>query len=761
MARFTAAIILLASQLLRPIYSLHADEAGLNDFLLASSGHGRVTKALFIHNNDLIVTASPENSCYVAARNIQSGDLVWRLNACSNEALSLKDVGISASGDSLIVVDDGVIVKSIDAMTGNVIVDEQSGRSSRVKTRNKAQVMNEVKILSKLNQIDSAYHYGAAGVCVPSAGNVDDPSLIALATTIRDDGNVELHVYEFDRQDNASLTRKDLLDLNVSTNGEVLDIFASCEDNAKRVSALISTSGGTSAMIIPIDASLPTPASWTHEETITSLKTVQFFDRDFATVEDSLHYSFKERYRLQMMGALSFFGKMKARVLGGKSTISHGRDADFGFGKVAVALSESNTSQHRVFGIDTLNKGKIVWSLLLNEGTTKSYLVKDQLSPSTSRHKSELLVVSELKDGKGVEWKCVNGITGFILEEGVADCHISKIFPLGVLSNEKHCRQVLLTIDEEENVTVLPSTEGAFTAANAELSREPFYLHSIDHERGSFKSLRVDDQNKEGKHFQTTIVGEANIPEKIVDVAYALSEEKIQSPVTIMGDDSLLLKYLNPHLAVVISEGREESIESFEKGTLPFASAEASSASSKKPLGASKPGEVVHDSSIISAPSVFVTLIDTVSARVLYRISHSDAAVCSQERDANVPIIVSENWIYYSFWNQRAKRSEIGVLSLYDGMIEKYGMTAFKSPAQDTSFSSFEAPKPIVLHKTFSMGKRIVSMGITQTTLGMSSKNVLFGFENGQIYALERVFLDPRRPSSEPTVSEKAERLSR
>lgn len=94
-------------------------------------------------------------------------------------------------------------------------------------------------------------------------------------------------------------------------------------------------------------------------------------------------------------------------------------------------------------------------------------------------------------------------------------------------------------------------------------------------------------------------------------------------------------------------------------------------------------------------------------------------------------------------------------------MIEKYGMSAFKSPVQEKVFSSFESPSPIALQKTFSVGKRITSLGVTQTTLGISLKNYLVGLENGQIFAVDRSWLDPRRPMSEPTQAEKLERLGR
>ena len=40
--------------------------------------------------------------------------------------------------------------------------------------------------------------------------------------------------------------------------------------------------------------------------------------------------------------------------------------------------------------------------------------------------------------------------------------------------------------------------------------------------------------------------------------------------------------------------------------------------------------------------------------------------------------MISENWVVYSFWNIKAKRTEVGVLSLYEGMMGPYDLNPFK-----------------------------------------------------------------------------------
>lgn len=38
---------------------------------------------------------------------------------------------------------------------------------------------------------------------------------------------------------------------------------------------------------------------------------------------------------------------------------------------------------------------------------------------------------------------------------------------------------------------------------------------------------------------------------------------------------------------------------------------------------------------------------------------------------------VSESWVVYSYWSAVSHRTEMSTLSLYEGMIDKYGLSPF------------------------------------------------------------------------------------
>jgi hypothetical protein len=252
-----------------------------------------------------------------------------------------------------------------------------------------------------------------------------------------------------------------------------------------------------------------------------------------------------------------------------------------------------------------------------------------------------------------------------------------------------------------------------------------------------------------------------------------------------LGDDSLLLKYLNPHLCVIITLGtttveatekdqEEEDIwysalvDSKQKGT------SSTSGGQTKPLGATNPGDATISPSKTEekktasttklVPTLFVNVMDTVTGQILYRTSHAHATPSSSS--SSVPtgspcVLISENWIMYTFHNARHRRTELGVLTMFEGMIDKHGITAFRTPEQEVSFSSMASPKPIVLSKSYALPKPITALGTTKTRSGISTKHILVATADDKIMALDRRMIDPRRPTGEVKEHEKTEGLMR
>jgi hypothetical protein len=522
---------------------------------------------------------------------------------------------------------------------------------------------------------------------------------------------------------------------------------------------------------------------WEQEEGLSHASSAIFLDKGVAASASNLDdegellmkLSFSSRIVSQWDGLSTFVmggfvDRVKELVDGtsSDSTLESAKDAFFGLNKVAVILSNHF---HKVMGVDTASNGSIVWAVDLNVDAAWHKIVHGAATSRSSAlgqgkhhpHSPEVLIVSHLKDQ--IEWKCVDGLKGEVISQasvGVPSPVVQVIPIHGHSHATGGCKQNAVLVLKDNSLVFVPSSFKSVTVENNVFS------HIVDKETGVFRSMKVHTgKNGDGS---VEVVGETIFDpkiEKIVNVAYPQRNEVVQSPVTKLGDDSLLLKYLNPHLCVVVTEATVEYMEAIEgdKSEL-FNAFEVAQAEKtvrkKKPAGASKPGEdVTAPKQATATPTLFINLVDTVSGQVLHRASHSHASLGAMAlTPTNVPVVISENWILYAFTNAKSRRTEISVLTLHEGMIDKHGITAFSTPEQQLTFSSLTSQKPIVLSKTFSLGHPVSAIGVTNTKGGISSKNIILATGmDGRIIKLDRRLLDPRRPYGEPKKSEKMEGL--
>ena len=548
---------------------------------------------------------------------------------------------------------------------------------------------------------------------------------------------------------------------------------------------------------------------WSTEEALASISSAVFLDETHAisissdgsvnaddeekTALEKLRFSSRMKSQLSSLRDF-FFGGGAISSLASMALMSDEKKTErnfhFGFAKISVLLSES---MHRIIALNTAKKGKAIWAMNLNSDATMHKIVHGGQSLSLNDphgyggvHDHELLVLSHVPSSSSVEWRCFDGLTGRVFSKDVVEVPssgVAQIVPLrSAVHHSSHdgssCRQVALLLHDDDSVTLIPDTKRSYAAVEEAVStvgKSGLFVHTINKTTGEFRAMRVSEKSG-ASGFELATVGTAlfdPLHEKIVNVAYPQRGEVIQSPSTVLGDDALLLKYLNPHLVVVVTESTkaflaettsgedDDSVEpSFYKA---LAYGDGSSGQKRKPLGASKPGEAPPAVANTITPTLFVTLIDSVSGQILHRVSHAHAAEedISEDAPANVPVIVSENWVVYSFFNQRTRRTDVGVLTLHEGMIDKNGLTAFNAPEQELIFSSLESVKPIVLSKTFGLTKAISALGVTVTKAGISSKQFLFATGNDQVISMDRRLMDPRRPTGELKLSEKMEGLTK
>jgi len=559
----------------------------------------------------------------------------------------------------------------------------------------------------------------------------------------------------------ASSTKSPLKSLTVVNDAvEAKDVVSiesvSCE--ADSMSVLVSTSKLSSELVtIATDGTATTV--WSTEDGLSTVSS--------ALLLDAVHtIDLSEEEEAAVMSKLSVVARLESQIVAGIDIFAHlthlaaseTRDDDFGFVKVAVLLSQT---LNRVWGLPTTGekRGTIDWKLDLPSGDKwRHSMVHGTGSASAivhgingGTHSPDVLVLSSKADE--TVWSCVDGRTGEVEATG-ASASSSPVAQIVPVFGGGSCRQVAVLIHEDQTVSVVPDDAKSMAAVAKEMkkSQNGLYNHIVNRETNAletFTLLGSDDGFAVQRVAHTGFTGE-----NIMQVGYPRRDEVVQSPSNVLGDDSILLKYLNPHIAVIITMAETKQDKD---DPLIAALGAKSNPAKRKPMGATPPGDApAEPAASEDEPNLFVNVVDTVSGRILHRVSHANAAA-----DSKMPTLITENWIIYAFFNAKSRRTELGVLTLYEGMIDKAGLTAFTSPEQVTSFSSLDPreSKPVVLSKTYAIVKPVTALGVTSTRAGISTRQILIASADDRITSVSRHLLEPRRPTGKVKDTEKAEGL--
>ncbi|CAB9510212.1 membrane protein complex subunit 1 [Seminavis robusta] len=537
---------------------------------------------------------------------------------------------------------------------------------------------------------------------------------------------------------------------------------------------LLSTPSGTTGALLVDTSQASVSWTWTAEEGLGHISSGLVLDASHAVVVDDLVVEGdSEQEPAEIARRLEFSARLSSQwesLVGAGANLlsSSSKDKLFGFLQIAVLVSERTD---RLYGMELAgpSRGTAAWTVDLPSGAMWHKLVHGTHNAAKSTHgmhggthAREVLVVSATTDSQ-IGWKCIDGTSGEVHSEGSIGISAPVVQVMPIVGGGA-CRQQAALMHEDHTVSLVPADSTSFNHA---LSASPngFFAHVLSGSNDA--TARLESFQITSAEKPAVLVGQTSFPgERLIQTVYPLRAEVIQSPCTVLGDDSLLLKYLNPHLAAIVTvrDGtHSEEVDSFGEA-LRRSKQQTEKKQKKKPLGVTpKPGAKTEattaDAEVTKEdePNLFVSLVDTVSGRVLYRASHANAATSSK----HIQAVFSENWIVYSFVNAKTRKAEVGVLSLYEGMIHRKGLTAFTSPEQTTEFSSWDAreTKPIVLAKTYSIPKPVTALGVTQTRSGISAHQILLATSEDRIYSVGRAVLEPRRPLSDLKESEKLEGL--
>ncbi|XP_043081217.1 ER membrane protein complex subunit 1 isoform X2 [Puntigrus tetrazona] len=355
---------------------------------------------------------------------------------------------------------------------------------------------------------------------------------------------------------------------------------------------------------------------------------------------------------------------------------------EFNLQKMMVMVTASG----KLFGIDS-KSGTILWKQYL-ENIQPNSVFKLIVQRTTAHfpHPPQCTLLIKSKDTGLGSLYVFNPIFGKKSQISVPALPRPVLQTLLLPVIDQDYAKVLLLIDDQYKVTAFPSTKNVLQQLQDSASSIFFYL--VDSSQGKLSGFRLR------KDLSTELIWEVAIPtevQKIVAVKGKRANEHVHSQGRVMGDRSVLYKYLNPNLLAVITESTDTHQErSF----------------------------------------VGIFLIDGVTGRSVHE---------AVQRKARGPVhfVHSENWMVYVYWNSKFRRNEFSVLELFEGA-ELYNSTVF---------SSLDRPHPPqVLQQSYIFPAPISTLEATLTEKGITSRHLLVGLPSGNILSLPKMFLDPRRP---------------
>ncbi|KMQ96597.1 er membrane protein complex subunit 1-like isoform x2 protein [Lasius niger] len=417
---------------------------------------------------------------------------------------------------------------------------------------------------------------------------------------------------------------------------------------------------------------------WSREEALASITAVEIIELPMSDGDQVIETEFDQKER---------------DVLRPQQSNQHTdlvRDK-FGLHKMIVAA----TSAGMLFGIET-RRGEIIWRLRLSNirGFTKlsnRMILYVQRGSRHFPHPPECTLLAEdtvrCETGEGVLFT-FNPITGYSLNGMVNLGYKIKQSMLLHVTTDDFLRGILI-LDARDKVHVYPDSAIAVAASLGKST----YLFTADQTTGILSGFSLSystTQELIAHKVWELLLSPRN--QRITQVVTKNPTERVHSQGRVLSDRSVLYKYINPNLVAVVTEG----IGHAHKNTLNL------------------------------------YLLDVVSGAMIFSITHKRVR-------GPIHIVHSENWLVYSYFNEKGRRTEIATLELYEGKIQ----------SNTTVFSSLATTKlPIVERQAFIFPASIEYMQETITEKGITSKHIIVALANGGILELPWMMVDPRRPTN-------------
>ncbi|CAN6613039.1 ER membrane protein complex subunit 1 [Trichomonascus vanleenenianus] len=348
----------------------------------------------------------------------------------------------------------------------------------------------------------------------------------------------------------------------------------------------------------------------------------------------------------------------------------------FGFRKFFVVATKAG----RLIAFDTLNKGKVAWKVQLP--TTKDEVVK-----AVIRGQSILVFT---RSGEAVE---VDGFVGATVSQtSLGLTNSETIAQVLEYHNGTDVSLAAWTTDNRLIPIQKPLPQAYFTSASGSI------VSGFDAGSATWSFSLPDG-------YRVTAAAKRDPLEITASIG------------TILGDRSVLYKYLNPNTVAIAA---------------------------------------INDNGDLA-----VYLLDAVTGRVLHEATHKGEKI---DLNVGVQIVYGEHWVVYTYTSLNGGNfgPKLVVWDLYesDKPNERW---SDKLPLEEDTYiySSFDSyPLPHVKSQSFVLPGDVTALGITRTKFGVTSRDIVAALANGKVLSLPKRLVDARRPvNRDPTKDEMEEGL--
>ncbi|CDO92703.1 unnamed protein product [Kluyveromyces dobzhanskii CBS 2104] len=374
-----------------------------------------------------------------------------------------------------------------------------------------------------------------------------------------------------------------------------------------------------------------------------------------------------ESLKLYLIGKRFNVGKMLADLITDydSETLS-GLNMRFGFAKQLVVASRSGL----VKSFDVLS-GSELWSVNSNlEGILKLQL----------KNETNLLVITS---------------------SSIYSIDFTESSPLLKMVDEAPTGYRFNANNDSPTINLVSENDGIFKpyeALNLEHTT-PYFVH--------YEPQTITGFTLENKEFQPTYERKLNTNEYFAN--HAIREEShVSSLGTILGNRTVLYKYLNPNVGGHLIANSEEN-------------------------------------------SLLLEIFDTVTGESLYSAKHEE----SVDLSSPINIVIGEYWCVYSYLSMKPlPEQKLVVVELYESLLPDER----KSTPGSFVDSLHDNLRPDAITKSYYYPQIINSLALSKTKFGITSKAILLQLNDGSITYLPKYIVNARRkPESEITKEDKEE----